>query len=182
MKKLLVIALVLFSINLTAAAEYALKEAVKNGSLDAVNQLLGAGVDVNIYNKTSFLHVAAKKGRTEIAKALIEAGADVNAKKYGGLTPLFVAIRYGQIDVAIVLIGAKADVNVKDNQSWTPLHYAVFYDHMEIAKALIDAGADVHIKNNFGETPLNLARSEEHYTELENYITFVLSIKEPGIE
>jgi len=58
------------------------------------------------------LHYAAKYGRIEIARFLIEQGADVNAiGKIYPISPLMLAVRCNQSETAILLIQKGADVN-----------------------------------------------------------------------
>jgi ankyrin repeat protein len=49
------------------------------------------------------LHIAAKRGETEIVKLLLDHRADVNAKDSRGQTPLAWALAAGQNDIATLL-------------------------------------------------------------------------------
>ncbi|MFM9872933.1 MAG: ankyrin repeat domain-containing protein [Fimbriimonadaceae bacterium] len=56
-----------------------------------VNALINAGADVNSRNgvmKTTPLHMAARQGHLEIAKALLKCGADPSIPDKNGMTPL----------------------------------------------------------------------------------------------
>lgn len=69
------------------------------------------------------LHRAAQKGRTDLARLLLDHGANVNIKGGGiEITPLHWAA--GHVEVAKLLITNGADVNAKDKYGATPLHYA----------------------------------------------------------
>ncbi|KZC14655.1 Ankyrin repeat domain-containing protein 40 [Dufourea novaeangliae] len=70
--------------------EERLKEAVCFGDIEAVQQLLNIGVDVNaqnFHNGWTPLHWACKKGYLNIAALLLKNGADKNIKSEKGLTP-----------------------------------------------------------------------------------------------
>ena len=57
--------------------------------------------------------MVARKGNTEVVKALIEAGADVNAKDNDGWTVLSWACTKNNKDIAQLLIENGANVNAK---------------------------------------------------------------------
>jgi ankyrin repeat protein len=68
---------------------------------------------------------AARQGKLEAAKALIEAGADVNLADPDGVTPLQIAIINFHFDVAGLLIESGADVNASEGKGRSPLYAAV---------------------------------------------------------
>eukprot|EP00252_Welwitschia_mirabilis_P019603 TRINITY_DN4581_c0_g1_i1.p1 TRINITY_DN4581_c0_g1~~TRINITY_DN4581_c0_g1_i1.p1 ORF type:complete len:309 (+),score=55.84 TRINITY_DN4581_c0_g1_i1:225-1151(+) len=67
-----------------------LREAIKNGDLCTVKELLMKGVDANYCDKQgmSLLHLAAVFNHSDIAFVLMDAGARVDAKNAQGETPL----------------------------------------------------------------------------------------------
>ncbi|KAH8953876.1 hypothetical protein BDL97_08G050300 [Sphagnum fallax] len=67
-----------------------LREAVKNGDVAAVKDLLSQGLDANYFDKQgmSLLHLAAMFNFTEITFMLMDAGANVQAKNAQGETPI----------------------------------------------------------------------------------------------
>ncbi|CAM6095067.1 unnamed protein product [Calypogeia fissa] len=71
------------------------REAVKNGDLSAVKELLSQGVDVNYVDKQgmSLLHLAAMFNFTEMTFLLMDSGANLLAKNAQGETPLDCAQR-----------------------------------------------------------------------------------------
>ncbi|MDA7625073.1 ankyrin repeat domain-containing protein, partial [bacterium] len=106
----------------------AINDAVAGGYIQAVEEHLAAGADVNSKDWHGYtpLHIAAA--------------------------------RNSPIEIAELLIANGADVNAKDNYGETPLHSAVSEGHKEIAKLLVAAGADVNVKGGWGgDTPLDLA-------------------------
>jgi hypothetical protein len=101
-----------------------LHAAAAQGNLEAIQQHIKAGSDLNVRDPE------------------------------GGACPLSTAALFGQAEAAKVLIEAGADVNVRGNDGATPLHVAAFFCRTEIVKALLENGADITIKNNYGSTPL----------------------------
>ena len=98
------------------------------------------------------LMVAARKGLTEIAKLLIDAGANVNDTDDHGLTALMHAARKGQAQTLELLLINKADTAKRDNDGMTALLWASPY--IPVLEALLQSGADINAKNNDGETAL----------------------------
>ena len=66
-----------------------LREAIREGDIEAVKRHLAAGMDVNAKDDNGWnpLHLAAENGHKEIAELLIAKGGNVNAKGIYG-TPL----------------------------------------------------------------------------------------------
>ena len=148
--------------------------AVNEGNLELVRQLIKAGANVNVKDKDAIwfanfpMTLAASLGHLEIVQELIKAGADVNPG--GDSTPLHAAEK--NLEIVKELIKAGADVNAKDNDGETPLHYAVGSDRFETVQELIKAGADVNAKNDGGDTPLSSTYHDEIISLLkENGVT-----------
>ena len=60
--------------------------------------------------------MAARTGKTDAMRVLLEAGANVNAKEsWGGTTALMWAVSEGHAEAARLLIDAGADVNARSN-------------------------------------------------------------------
>ena len=68
---------------------------------------------------------AARDGKVESAKALLDAGADPNLVDPDRHTPLIIALMNGHFDVAGLLIQRGADVNMQDKVGQTALYAAV---------------------------------------------------------
>jgi len=100
---------------------------------------------------------AAKYGKAQTVKLLIEDGADINAKDKYGNTPLIIAARDDRAEIVKILIENGAEVNAKNEKGETPLYWVLCNDNTEIAKFLIEKGADVKAKSCFGYTPLDFA-------------------------
>ena len=94
------------------------------GDLKAIHQHIKAGSDLDERDPTvgsSPLITAAVFGKTEVAKALIEAGADVNLQNNEGSTPLITAAFFCRIEIVEALLEKGADKSVKNNYGSTAL-------------------------------------------------------------
>ena len=105
----------------------ALHLVAKNGHLEVVKYLVGAGADVNVThssNSMTPLHLAAWEGRLEVVKYLVGAGADVTLTEYGGRTALHYAAWYGYLEVVKVLVGAGSSLTATDLRGLTVRNFA----------------------------------------------------------
>ena len=100
-------------------------EAAATGNLEAIQQHIKAGSDLN------------------------------EKEPFRGSSPLITATAFGQTEAARALIEAGADVDFKNNEGSTALHTAAIFCRTEIVKALLDNGADKNVKNNAGRTALD---------------------------
>ena len=141
-----------------------LVQAVRDGKLTQVEDLLEEGVDPNSRDseardaRTALYH-AAVFGRTDIAKKLLAKGAKVDlGAPDTRQTPLLVAAFNDNRDMVVTLLNAGAQVNVQDPAGDTPLTQAARKGNAEIITLLINAGADVNVRTGEGLTALCLAR------------------------
>ena len=111
--------------------------------------------------RTTPLHCAAERGRTQAIKVLVALGADVNAAR--DVTPLHVAARYGRIDAVTQLIALGAQINAESANQSAPIHFAV-HAGVETLKTLVKLGADVNARNAHDDTPLHEA-AENSYAD-----------------
>jgi ankyrin repeat protein len=105
------------------------------------------------------LQYAARDGRLDIVKMLLDAGADINQREANDITPLLSAITNNHPDVARQLVDRGADIKAADWYGRTPLWAAVETRNMdvdngsfengitrepylELIKVLLDKGAD----------------------------------------
>jgi hypothetical protein len=97
--------------------------AVLSGNLEVVKQHIKAGSDINKKDQmigSTPLITAVTFGKTEIAKALIDANADLSLKNNDGSTALHVAAFFCRIEIVQMLIDAKADKTIQNNFGATP--------------------------------------------------------------
>ena len=87
--------------------------------------LSGVPVDIRDTSGRTALCLAAKYGRTEVVKILLELGADVNIVGPDNRTPIYFAIYSRSIEVVRLLIAAGARLDVQDSVGYSPYNYAV---------------------------------------------------------
>lgn len=118
------------------------------------------------------LRLAAKTGRLEICKLLLEHKADPDSF-VNGVPAIAVAVKYPAIVKLLIEHGA----NLKRRISWlgmssgdsvvkseaTALHYAVFEGNLESVKLLVAAGLDTNATDVEGRTPLHIAIRSERW-------------------
>jgi ankyrin repeat protein len=137
--------------------------------------------------------LAARTGKVDGIKLLLDHGAQINAKEtWGGTTPLMWVVAERHLDAVKLLIANGADVNArsyfvpsargrgfegatpvppKPDQApeelaggWlTPLMFAAREGDLEIAKNLVAAGADLNAIAGDGKDALGLAVFNGHY-------------------
>ncbi|KAI8955496.1 ankyrin unc44 [Xylaria longipes] len=110
------------------------------------------------------LFVAARTGRLQLAKDLLEQGANPNMQTDRAWTPLHSASYHGQADIVKLLIQHNASLEVRYRKARTPLHKASEGGYIECASALLQAGADVNDTTPLGETCLYIAAKEGHFS------------------
>ncbi len=89
--------------------------------------LIRHGADVNLAfgpKRATPLHMAARRGNTQIARVLLEAGAHIEARDSNGETPLRRAVNCGQPEVAALLLAHGADRTSRCRRGLTPLDAA----------------------------------------------------------
>ena len=101
-------------------------DACKNGNVEAIQQLISDGLDVNesLFGKSAPLHVAAIAGKRRVVKLLLRSDAVVNAKDSEGLTALHHAAARANVGTARDLVKFKANVNETTTGLITPLAIA----------------------------------------------------------
>ena len=124
----------------------ALGAAVVEDDLEAVRALLDhadANPDGFGGDGQAPVHLAARRGDTEIVGLLLEAGADLDLRdRKDGWTPLLHAIHWRSRAAAAALIEAGADVDARGGSGTTPLFLAAGYGMEGIVRLLLEHGAD----------------------------------------
>ncbi|MHC4648880.1 MAG: ankyrin repeat domain-containing protein, partial [Planctomycetota bacterium] len=144
-------------------------QAVKDGGLQTVQDLLTNGVEVNAkdYDGKTALGWAAYKGHTEIVKLLLDKGADVNAKTNKGVTALMLAAEQNHVEITKLLLAKDADINAKTTDNgqtalMTALLVAAYTGDPEMVTILLEKGADVNASTENGVTALLMAAQNGH--------------------
>jgi ankyrin repeat protein len=133
---------------------------IKDGDAHAVHLFLQAGMDPNVADekgKTALIH-AAEKGRTDIAKLLLDRGAIINAqdKIFGG-TPLHWGAFNGHADTIKLLLNAGADPKAVNFKGQTSLYKAAEGGTAAVVRQILDQGGNPNAKSKDGLTPLHAA-------------------------
>jgi uncharacterized protein len=158
--------------------------ACTNGSAAMIDKLLKAGEDPNAVISEmgdTALMLAARTGKPDAVKVLLDHGADANKTNSEGQTPLMWAVAEKNAAAAKVLIDHGADVNAQTHKlpppsmfqtifsapfpagGMTALLYAARQNDLESAKILVTAGANVKENAADGSSPLLVAVINEHY-------------------
>ncbi len=143
------------------------------GDYDAVVQHIKAGTDLNQVEPeggSTPLITAIVFGKTDISKALIDAGADLEIKNNEGATALMVAALFCRTETLKLLLEAGADPTATDNYGGTALKTAEIpfesikpiYD--EISKGLGPLGLKLDYKRLEDERPVvaNILKSHSN--------------------
>jgi uncharacterized protein len=131
----------------------ALMWAAAEGHTEIISALLRAGANVNqrsdlfdapephpdslqegfaypriLRGRLTALHFAARQGKLEAARTLVEAGADLDATDEDGADALILATLNGHLDLASMLLEAGANPNIADSYGRTVLFAATDLD------------------------------------------------------
>ena len=131
---------------------------------------------VNICEGDRPLHVAAKLGRLEIVRLLLNwAGADPNTINKPGRTPLMAACACldNRAEVVRSLLEAGADATLADENGYTAMHVVGYYGRIDLVDMLhTEAPDNLSRVASTGETPLCIACAQGR----ENVVTRLLSL------
>ncbi|KAH6585769.1 hypothetical protein BASA61_006753 [Batrachochytrium salamandrivorans] len=108
-------------------ADKTIFEWAEEGSVPHVNEMLQAGICINVRDKEgmSLLHWAADRDYLDLAKLLLEHGIQVNAQDNTGLTPLHYALIVESRQMVDLLVHTgHARTDIADKEGETPLDMA----------------------------------------------------------
>lgn len=103
------------------------------------------------------LNLAAKGGRLDVVRFLVENGADINAKNSYHSTPLYLAVIRKHQEAAKYLIQQGADINLSGYGLRTPLQMALKKKQHDLAMLLIENGAEINARSYWGWSALHYA-------------------------
>ncbi len=173
--------------------------AASDGRLDAVEQLIEKGADINATDQYGCtpLHWAAYTGFTEIVALLLGKGANINVTDQNGwtplayaaykdhdkivalLTPLHNSVRKDNTEMIVFLLSKGTDINATDQHGWTPLHYAVLHGSLKIVTMLLQCGANPILSTNKDKTASSIAQnSHPNYLALTNTLKRYTALEE----
>ena len=140
-------------------------DAVRQGNLTGLVQLLDAGTDADTPqgDGATALHWAAHRDDIDAARALIKAGATVTVANDLGATPLWLASGAGSAEMVELLLDAGANPNVQLRMGETPLMSAARTGSVAVVEQLLAYGADVNAAEaDRQQTALMWAVAQEH--------------------
>jgi ankyrin repeat protein len=158
----------------------ALHEAVRQGKIEWVKELVAHGADLNARTEapargrgpagggfrfrsrsgmTAFL-AAAETGDVAMMQELIKLGADSKGKIPDGTTALVLAAGSKKVDAVKFLVDLGADVNEAPAGIGGPLHIATRFGSNDIVQYLVEHGANLDVKDRFGRNALEEAEFE----------------------
>ena len=120
------------------------------------------------------LHSAATANKTDIVKALLQAGVNIDATNNRRDTALHVAARFGQTDTIDMLVEEGIDLLLKNAMGTTALSEAIICRQSAAASKLIDAmkskGLDLTEKDDLGNTLLHVAAKAGDTNNIKRFI------------
>jgi ankyrin repeat protein len=163
-----------------AGAEYTIVTAIYLNDIKYVDELLAKDdSQVNQFegSESLSLELAARTGRLEICKLLLDHKANVDSDKYG--FPIIVdAVEHPAIVKLLIERGA----NLRRRITWsggsgnwiikdeaTALHFAVRAGNLETVKILVNAGLDPTATDTEGQTPLHIAVKFERWRDQQKW-------------
>lgn len=106
---------------MASAGDTPLMEAVQEGDLAKVKEMIEGGADIHAPNAigNTALHYAGSTGQAEIAQYLVGKGAKVNARNSTGATPFFLAVINSRVQTGAKLLLLGADKSIRGHQDQT---------------------------------------------------------------
>ena len=117
------------------------------------------------------LHIAALRGFTDVATALLDASAQLHSKNNWTRTPLFSAVFKGNVPTITLLLNRGASVNDQDINRMAPLHWAAEKNHIPVIRLLLSRGASRTQFDSAGHLPIHRAAKFQHLAAVETFIT-----------
>ncbi|KAL4378632.1 hypothetical protein GQ457_02G034250 [Hibiscus cannabinus] len=163
-----------------ASAALAVRQKVQNflnaactGNLDLLKNIAtqlddGKGLektvaDIKDANKRGAIHFAAREGKTEVCKFLLEElKLDVDTRDEDGETPLLHAARQGHTLTAKYLLEHGANPTIPSDLGATALHHSAGIGNIELLKHILAMGVEVDSQSDAG-TPLVWAAGHDQH-------------------
>lgn len=145
--------------------ERALMESAFKGELESVQQLVLAGISVNVSDDQEHMPLmwAAYNGHTQVVAFILEQGAEVNARDQSGRTALMYASSGPFKETVELLLQNGAETNFQDTvEGFTALMTAAAEGQLEIVGLLLAYGANPEHKDKDGDTAESFARAKGH--------------------
>lgn len=150
----------------------ALYDAVKEGQLELINQLIEYGANVNKQNCFGWtpLHSAASSDYDDIVSTLISAGARIEIADEKRNTPLNSAAANGSPDAVKLLIDEGASIHSRGYLDMTPFLSASWLRRVDCMKILIEAGSFIDVEDVNGRSWKALAKDDSVIKEIKTFM------------
>ena len=149
-------------------AIYPLHDAIEEGNIERIEQLIAGGADVNFKDKykNTALHLAIKQVNILLNKHLADKGLSLNLSDFRTESPQYETIKtikqhYVRV-VHTLLLNKETDINARNIHGQTPLYTAAQEGYVEMVNLLIDKGADIDASNSMGNSPFYAATEQGH--------------------
>lgn len=149
-------------------------EAVKNGDVQKVEELIKEGADVNTCDAagSTLLWNAYINDYHEIVFILLSAGADVNLKTGNMyMCDLHRACAFASLSFVEILLACEGNVNIEDINGKTPLILSVEYRYtnysLKLIELLIEKGAKVNHQDCYGLSVMHYACQQSRLDAIE---------------
>jgi hypothetical protein len=133
----------------------------ESGDLAGLKSMLDARpslIDGRDSVERTLLHAAARAGRIDVMRYLIDKGLGVNIRDASGYSPLHEAAATGGEEAVRFLISRGADIKaVSSGCAMSPLDMAVVAGDRKTVLVLLESGADLEGRSSAGWTPLHFA-------------------------
>ena len=144
----LLLLLVKASVTAAPPSELPLHDAIQEGDMDRLIELLQAGHDPDAVNKYGqvALHVALARHQDRgylYVSELLNYGADPDTKDRTGATALRYAAEDGSVAIANLLLQNGADIHTRSHRNASPLGAAYIHGYMHIVHLLESYGARI---------------------------------------
>lgn len=148
------------------ARRTALIEATMSNHLHIIQELIGAGADVNKvdgHQGATALYYAAARNFVDACTLLINNSARINTVTDLGVTPLYVAARLGRLETCQLLINKNALMKPAGAcVDFNPIIIAADNGHLEVLKYLSTV-ENINVTNTSGMNVLHHAARREHF-------------------
>jgi len=163
-------------VSISPSYENPLFDAVNEGNLEEVINLIARGENVNVkeknYSNITPLFLAVENGSAKIAETLLNFGAKANVRDENKQTPLMRLDDDATPELVRLLINHGAKINLTDKQGNNALMFASVNAETEVLQVLLDHRADANARNKIGRTALMNAADEDN---LENVRALILA-------
>jgi uncharacterized protein len=130
-----------------SALDRELVRAAEDGDISGIDELLRAGANVNCtIIASSPLIGAAREGRLDAVRLLLDRGADPNLAAAIDGSALIHAAAEGHVDIVSLLLDRGASIDQTAKFGNNALHWASANGHLEVVKLLVARGADVNAR------------------------------------